>query len=100
MALNAHCDTTALRQKAAATGTAAEERDKAGVCEALDTLINMRDCAAAQRSWSPGDRGRSNARRHQKRAADVQFPFWPRFRHPSTGRAAHRAIAPPKNDAP
>jgi hypothetical protein len=37
MALNAHCDTTALRQKAAATGTAAEERDKAA-CEALDAL--------------------------------------------------------------
>ena len=39
MTLNTHSDTTALRQKTAATGTAAEERDKAGVCEALDTLI-------------------------------------------------------------
>jgi Ni/Co efflux regulator RcnB len=99
MALNAHSDTTALRQMAAATGTAAEERNKAA-CEALDALISMRNYAAAKRSWSPGDRGPSNARRHQKRAADVQFPSWPRFRHPSTGRAAHRAIAPTKNDAP
>jgi predicted SnoaL-like aldol condensation-catalyzing enzyme len=33
--------------------TAAEERNKALVLEALDTLFNRRDYAAAQRFWSP-----------------------------------------------
>jgi predicted SnoaL-like aldol condensation-catalyzing enzyme len=34
-------------------GTAAEERNKAFVLEAFDTLVNLRDYAAAQRFWSP-----------------------------------------------
>jgi predicted SnoaL-like aldol condensation-catalyzing enzyme len=34
-------------------GTAAEERNKAFVLEAFDTLANRRDYAAAQRFWSP-----------------------------------------------
>jgi predicted SnoaL-like aldol condensation-catalyzing enzyme len=34
-------------------GTAAEERNKAFVLEASDTLANRRDYAAAQRFWSP-----------------------------------------------
>jgi predicted SnoaL-like aldol condensation-catalyzing enzyme len=33
--------------------TAAEERNKAFVLEAFDTLFNQRDYAAAQRFWSP-----------------------------------------------
>jgi predicted SnoaL-like aldol condensation-catalyzing enzyme len=33
--------------------TAAEERNKAFVLEAFDTLANRRDFAAAQRFWSP-----------------------------------------------
>src|SRR3981081_1508514 len=33
--------------------TAAEERNKALVLEAFDTLFNRRDYAAAQRLWSP-----------------------------------------------
>jgi predicted SnoaL-like aldol condensation-catalyzing enzyme len=33
--------------------TAAEERNKALVLEAFDTLFNQRDYAAAQRFWSP-----------------------------------------------
>jgi hypothetical protein len=37
MTLNARSDTTALRHKAAATGTAAKERNKAA-CEALDAF--------------------------------------------------------------
>jgi predicted SnoaL-like aldol condensation-catalyzing enzyme len=34
-------------------GTAAEERNKAFVLEAFDTLFSRCDCAAAQRFWSP-----------------------------------------------
>jgi predicted SnoaL-like aldol condensation-catalyzing enzyme len=34
-------------------GTAAEERNKAFVLEAFDTVFNRRDYAAAQRFWSP-----------------------------------------------
>jgi deazaflavin-dependent oxidoreductase (nitroreductase family) len=37
----------------ATIGTAAEERNKAFVLEAFDTLANRRDYAAAQRFWSP-----------------------------------------------
>ena len=33
--------------------TAPEERNKAVVLEAFDTLFNRRDYAAAQRFWSP-----------------------------------------------
>jgi predicted SnoaL-like aldol condensation-catalyzing enzyme len=33
--------------------TAAEDRNKAFVLEAFDTLFNQRDYAAAQRFWSP-----------------------------------------------
>jgi predicted SnoaL-like aldol condensation-catalyzing enzyme len=34
-------------------GTATTERNKAFVLEAVDTLFNRRDYAAAQRFWSP-----------------------------------------------
>ena len=34
--------------------TAAEDRNRAFVLEAFDTLFNRRDYAAAQRFWSPG----------------------------------------------
>ena len=34
-------------------GSAAEERNKAFVLEAFDTLANRRDFTAAQRFWSP-----------------------------------------------
>ncbi len=34
-------------------GTPADERNKAFVLEAFDTLANQRDFAAAQRFWSP-----------------------------------------------
>jgi predicted SnoaL-like aldol condensation-catalyzing enzyme len=36
-------------------GTAAEERNKAQVLEAFDTLVSKRDYAAAQRFWSHSD---------------------------------------------
>jgi deazaflavin-dependent oxidoreductase (nitroreductase family) len=42
-----------------AMGTAAEERNKALVLEAFDTLFNRRDYAAAQRFWSPDYRQHS-----------------------------------------
>jgi hypothetical protein len=84
MTLNTHGDTTALRQK---TGTAAEERDKAAVCEALDALINMRDYVAAQRSWSPGDAIEDEAIREDTKSGlpmfKDEFPSWPRCRHPA-----------------
>jgi deazaflavin-dependent oxidoreductase (nitroreductase family) len=46
-------DPIAAYRIGATIGTAAEERNKAFVLEAFDTLANRRDYAAAQQFWSP-----------------------------------------------
>jgi predicted SnoaL-like aldol condensation-catalyzing enzyme len=48
-----HGNTPIPYQGGTAMTTAAEERSKAVVLEAFDTLFNRRDYAAAQRFWSP-----------------------------------------------
>jgi F420H(2)-dependent quinone reductase len=48
-----HGSTPIPHQGGTAMATAAEERNKAVVLEAFDTLFNRRDYAAAQRFWSP-----------------------------------------------
>jgi predicted SnoaL-like aldol condensation-catalyzing enzyme len=43
-----------MMQEEAPVGTPADERNKAFVLEAFDTLANRRDFVAAERFWSPG----------------------------------------------
>jgi hypothetical protein len=65
--------------------TGAEERNKAVVLEAFDTLFNQRDYAAAQRFWSPDyiqhSALRERADRGERRLCDAARPI---HRHRAT----------------
>jgi hypothetical protein len=103
MTLNTLSDTTALRQKVAATGTAQRTRQGGGLRGArhVDQYAGLRSRATllVSRGRSIEDEAiRENTNSGLPMFKD-EFPSWPRFRHPSTPRAAHRAIAPAR-DAP